>query len=210
MIQEKGKAVCRKGVRTLTQTGLVLPQTTVSMPQAHPGLQPNSALHLPQDPGQVPPPAWAWGWGAGTEEKSNELMFRVTEYALSLISGKSYSSPKDMTENLIAPCLEYAEKITDMKVTETFVLNALVSVDLAAWQLYSNVNGITSFDKIYKGERKQDLLASIPLITYGTSVDEVKKLAEGGTPLFKIKLGADPDGDGNPEKMLECVYTHNI
>ncbi len=137
------------------------------------------------------------------EEKSNEMMFRVTEYALSLITGKSFSSPKEMTESLIAPCIEYAERITDMKVTETFVLNALVSVDLAVWQLYSNLNGITSFDKIYKGQRKQDLLASIPLITYGTSVDEVKKLAEGGTPLFKIKLGADPDGDGDPEKMLD-------
>lgn len=137
------------------------------------------------------------------EEKSNEMMFRVTEYALSLLRGKSFESPKKMTESLIAPCLAYAEEVTGMKVTETFVLNALVSVDLAAWQLYSKLNNITSFDRIYRGKRKQDYLASIPLITYGTSLDEVKKLAEGGTPIFKIKLGADPDGDGDPEKMLE-------
>ena len=137
------------------------------------------------------------------EDLSNEMMFKVTKHALELIEGKSFNSPKEIIAYLFEPSLEYARSVTDMSVTDTFVLNALVSIDLAAWQLYSKTNGISNFDDIYSGRTKHDCLASIPLITYGTSVSEVMSLASAGTPLFKIKLGADPDGDCNLQKMLE-------
>ena len=69
------------------------------------------------------------------EDKSNELMFAVTEYAAGLTVGKEFSSPKEMIDLVFKPSYEYAKKITEMNVTETFVLNALVPLDMAMWQL---------------------------------------------------------------------------
>ena len=136
------------------------------------------------------------------EDKSNELMFAVTEYAAGLIMGKEFSSAEEIVDLVFADCLEYARKITELSVTETFVLNALVPLDMAAWQLFARVCGADSFDFVFKGEGACDRLANIPLITYNTPIEEVKRLATNGVCIFKIKLGCDPDGDGDPLKML--------
>lgn len=137
------------------------------------------------------------------EDKSNELMFAVTEYAAGLTVGKEFSSPKEMIDLVFAPSYEYAQKITEMKVTETFVLNALVPLDMAMWQLSARLRGEDEFDFIYGGYERCEKLANIPLITYGTPIEEVKRMADEGVCVFKIKLGYDPDGDGDLSKMLE-------
>ena len=137
------------------------------------------------------------------EDKSNELMFLITEFASKLIVGKEFSSAKEIIDCVFSDSLRYAEQITGMKVTETFVLNALVPLDMAAWQLFARIAGADSFDFIYRGDGKCEKLANIPLVTYGTSIEEIKKMAKQGVCIFKIKLGSDPDGDGDAEKMLE-------
>jgi L-alanine-DL-glutamate epimerase-like enolase superfamily enzyme len=90
-----------------------------------------------------------------------------------------------------------------MEVSETFVLNALVPLDLAIWSLYSRKMGYGNFDGILNAEKKCERLANIPLITYSARVEDALRMANDGTPIFKIKIGSDPDGDGDPEKMLE-------
>ena len=74
---------------------------------------------------------------------------------------------------------------------------------MAAWHLFARVRGEESFDFVFSGKGKATKLANIPLITYGCPVSEVKKMADAGVCIFKIKLGSDPCGDGDPEKMLE-------
>ena len=137
------------------------------------------------------------------EQKSNETMFRVTQYAVSLVAGKTFDSPYELIRQIFESCRTYAKEIVGLEVTDTFVLNALVPVDLAAWQLWAKEKGIQDFDEIYKGDTRQEKLVNIPLITYHTSVEEVKRLAQTGISIFKIKLGADPDGDSNYDKMLK-------
>ena len=137
------------------------------------------------------------------EDKSNKLMFDVTQHGANLISEKKFEHPSDIIHSIFEPCKEYAREITGMDVTDTFVLNSLVPVDFAAWHLWAQLNGITDFDSIYSGSAKCDKLANIPLITYSTLLEDVICMAEDGVCIFKIKLGADPDGDGDPEKMLE-------
>ena len=136
------------------------------------------------------------------EQEGNSLMFKVTDYALEMIKDKEFSSPKEIIDFVFEDCYEYAKKITDMKVTETFVLNALVPLDMAAWQLFARLGRADSFDFVYKGNEKCEKLANIPLITYGTSIDDVVKMANDGVCIFKIKLGSDPEGDGDLGKML--------
>ena len=104
------------------------------------------------------------------EEKSNRMMFAVTEYAVKMISGMDFSAPADAVNSVFGSCKAYAEEITGMKVTDTFVLNALVPLDFAMWHLWADINGISDFDMIYKGSGKCKKLANIPLITYSTSL----------------------------------------
>ena len=137
------------------------------------------------------------------EDESNRHMFAVTERAVELVRGKEFDTPQEVVASVFGECLEYARKITGMSVTETFVLNALVPLDFAAWQLFARAAGAHDFDYVFRGFDRHERLANIPLITYGVPTEEVRRMAEDGVCLFKIKLGADPDKDGDLDKMLE-------
>lgn len=137
------------------------------------------------------------------EDKSNELMFRVTQRAADLVQGKTFDTPHQLLDFVFDDCRRYAAAITGMSVTETFVLNALVPFDMAAWQLWARKTRADSFDPIFSGTQRCEKLANIPLITYGVPVEAVVQMAKEGTCLFKIKLGCDPDSDGDLQKMLQ-------
>ena len=137
------------------------------------------------------------------EDKSNEQMFRVTQYAAGLIKGKTFGAPQEILDFVFEDCCRFAAEVTGMNTTETFVLNALVPLDMAAWQLWARKTGADSFDAIFAGANHCEKLANIPLITYGVPVEDVVKMAKAGICLFKIKLGCDPDGDGDLDKMLQ-------
>ena len=137
------------------------------------------------------------------EDGGNELMLAVTRYAAGLAEGIELEHPCDVIDAVFSPSLAYARDICDMAVSETFVLNALVPLDLAVWSLYARKCGFESFDRVLSAEKRQERLANIPLITYSASVEDAVRMAKEGTPLFKIKIGSDPSGDGDPEKMLE-------
>ena len=136
------------------------------------------------------------------EDKSNKLMFSVTEYAVNYIKGGEFSDPHELLDMIFPKAYEFAKSLCGDKVTETFVLNALVPVDFASWMLYKKAQNFNSFDSIFKGVGKAEKLANIPLITYNTPVEQVKKMADEGTGIFKIKIGSDPDKDGDLKKML--------
>lgn len=137
------------------------------------------------------------------ENEGNRLMLSLTEFAAKSIEGKEFKGPVDIIDKIFDECYLYAKEITGLDVKKTFVLNALVPLDFAAWSLYSRLAGRMNFDDVYRGVCKNDKLVNIPLITYGTSIDEVIKMAKSGTSIFKVKIGADPEKDGDPEKMLE-------
>lgn len=136
------------------------------------------------------------------EDEGNRLMYSVTEYAVSRLVGRSFAEPCEAVSYLIPECREYIDGLIGESVSETFILNALVPVDFALWMLYAKKERVSTFDGIFKGSSKNFALANIPLITYNTPISEVVALAKAGTPIFKIKLGSDPDRDGDPEKML--------
>ena len=136
------------------------------------------------------------------EDESNRLMFAVTQRAVELVCNKNFDTPSEIVAFVFDKCLEYAREITGMSVTETFVLNALVPLDLAAWQLFARAAGARDFDYVFCGYEKHTRLANIPLITYGVPVEDVRKMAEDGVCLFKIKIGSDPEKDGDLDKML--------
>ena len=137
------------------------------------------------------------------EADSNAMMYRTTRYALSLLQGMEIQDPFEALDRLFLPVYSYAVKITNRpNLSKTFVLNALVPVDLALWQLWCREYD-KNFDAIWPATtQKQQVLANVPLITYGTSLKEVRYFAEQGTPLLKIKIGSDPNKNGSIRDML--------
>lgn len=140
----------------------------------------------------------------------NSIMLLLTEYAVNLLRGQTMTSPTEMLKDIFPAVHDYGKKITgNNDLRKTFVLNALVPVDMALWRLYAEQNKITFFDDLVPDEAKpylqgrQKQLASVPLITYGLSPVNVGSLAQSGMFFMKIKIGSDPEHDNDREKMLQ-------
>ena len=145
-----------------------------------------------------------------TESDSNGLMRDVTAYALQSIQGTSFDHPMSLLDEVLPIVHEHGRRITsnpDLRLT--FTLNSLVAVDNAAWQLHCAENGITNFDDMLPADARSVLtcrhaqVACIPLMAYGVALDRIVDAADQGYFLLKIKIGSDPDKDGDLDKMLE-------
>ena len=140
------------------------------------------------------------------EDKGNELMYKITQAALEMIKGKSFTDPISLQEEILPAVFEEAKKITQLpSLRKTFALNALVPVDNALWLLYAAEKGITQFDDLVPAafqpglSAKHNKVVSIPALGYGTSMETIKELADQGFFIMKIKIGAP----GTQEEMLE-------
>jgi len=141
-----------------------------------------------------------------SEAGGNALMYSITDYALHLLNNHSFQSPIELLDEILEEVYDYGKKITGKpELRKTFVLNALVGVDNAAWMLYAAENGITSFDEMIPGKYRPALshhhktVASIPLMAYSIPVSEIKQAADDGYFFMKIKIGQP----GSQLEMLE-------
>ena len=141
-----------------------------------------------------------------SESGSNSLMYNLTCRALQLIKDQPFDSPIQMTDAILDEVHEYGIKITrNPNLRKTFTLNALVSIDNAAWLLYAKQNNITSFDDLIPDTYKpglsyrHDKIASIPSVSYSTSESEIAKLGKEGYYFLKIKIGSP----GTQQEMLK-------
>ena len=140
-----------------------------------------------------------------SEAAGNELMLDLTRHALDVAKGGSFETPLELLDVLFPEVLEHGRRLSGMKgLRPTFALNALVAVDNAAWVLYARENGFGSLDAAvperWRGgiSARHPRCAMIPLVTYGTPLDEVRQLADEGAFFFKIKIGQP----GTQEEML--------
>ncbi|GBF72493.1 hypothetical protein PA598K_00748 [Paenibacillus sp. 598K] len=142
------------------------------------------------------------------EAAGNALMADLTSYALTLAGESSCETPIHLLEQLVPEALAYGRVRTGISdLRTTFALNALVAIDQAAWALYSRGRA-GGFDKLvpeayaHALAPPQSELAGIPVIGYGLSDEAIRHLLDEGYFLLKIKIGADPDQDGDLDKML--------
>jgi hypothetical protein len=145
-------------------------------------------------------------FAAHSESGGNALMFALTEHAMQLLKGRKFITPVDLLDSIFDEVYEYAKKITtNPNLRKTFVLNALVGVDNAAWLLFAAENSITDFDEMIPVQYRQALsthhnkVASIPLMAYNIPVNEIVTAVESGYFFMKIKIGQP----GTQEEMLE-------
>lgn len=142
-------------------------------------------------------------WG---ESVSNALMYNLTGRALQLVNGQPFKSPIEMVDSILEEVLKYGAKITNTPdLRSTFALNALVSVDNAAWLLYAKQHGITSFDELIPTKYQPGLsyqntrVIAVPSISYSTSEPEISQIGKDGNYVVKIKIGSP----GSQQEMLE-------
>lgn len=145
-----------------------------------------------------------------SEPAGNSLMFAMTEFALKQAESISFKTPVELLEKILPETYRYGKKITgrdDLRLT--FALNALVGIDAAAWILYARQNNFRNFDEMIPEKYRAALgwrhgkIACIPLMSYAVPLPEVIEHVDKGFFFLKVKIGSDPDRDGDPEKMLD-------
>jgi L-alanine-DL-glutamate epimerase-like enolase superfamily enzyme len=141
-----------------------------------------------------------------SESGGNAIMYTLTEKALQIINGQTFTSPVDLIDAIYPEVYDLGKKFTsNPNLRKTFALNALVGVDNAAWLLYAKENGITTFDEMIPSayrpafSSKHDNVAGIPLMAYSIPIEEIKAATEQGYFFMKIKIGQP----GTQEEMLE-------
>jgi L-alanine-DL-glutamate epimerase-like enolase superfamily enzyme len=153
------------------------------------------------------------------ESVGNSMMFLMTAYALQKARGCSFETPMDLLGELLPQVEEYGKKITGYSgLRQTFALNSLVAVDTASWLLYSRELVLDSFDQLIPEackaalSQRHNALANIPLMSYGVPVSTIQKAVEDGFFFLKIKIGSDPEHDGDQDKMLkwDCARLKEI
>lgn len=141
-----------------------------------------------------------------SESGGNALMYALSERALQLMKGNSFTNPLELLDDLLPEVLAFGKKITNNPdLRKTFALNALVCVDNAAWLLYAAENKINKFDDMIPDAYKPGLsyrhnkVASIPSFSVGTNVEKIKAAADDGYFIMKLKIGSA----GTQKEMLE-------
>jgi L-alanine-DL-glutamate epimerase-like enolase superfamily enzyme len=141
-----------------------------------------------------------------SESGGNSLMYAMTERAMQMINGQTFTSPVELLDSLYPEIYEYGKKVTGNPVLrKTFALNSLVATDNAAWILYARENGLTSFDELipeaYKPalSHRHNKVAGIPLMAYTIPIEEIKAATDQGYFFMKIKIGQP----GTQDEMLE-------
>ncbi|MCK5811351.1 MAG: hypothetical protein KAG94_00495 [Clostridiales bacterium] len=144
----------------------------------------------------------------------DKLMYDTTKFALSYLQTIEFEHPKQATRMLFEKCYEHVKITTKIDVKKTFILNALVAIDMALWLLYAKEKGVTSFTKLTGLEKKHNKVASIPLITYTTTTDEIREMLNNGQFFLKIKIGNNYEWDKQRimeiyqlTKEIDCPYT---
>jgi L-alanine-DL-glutamate epimerase-like enolase superfamily enzyme len=167
---------------------------------------------------------WSDGdvFGRFPETMGNSIMFLTTAFAMEMAKDVKWATPIELLDNILPQVYERSKLVADTPdLRLTFALNAMVATDNAAWLLYAQSQGISSFDELvpeaYRSglSVKHDKLVNIPLITYNVTPEAIGKMANDGFCFLKIKVGSDPDKDGDRAKMVEwdkqrLAEIHNI
>lgn len=140
-----------------------------------------------------------------SESGGNALMYALTEHALQLIKGQSFTNPVELIDEILEEIYQFGIRITaNPNLRKTFALNALVGVDNALWMIFAEENGIKNFDELIPAKYRTALsnhhkiVASIPLIAYSIPVSEIIQSVESGYFFLKMKIGQP----GTQEEML--------
>lgn len=143
------------------------------------------------------------------QDGGNELMHKLSAYAVDKLIGVDFKNPFEANDYLFSKCYKEVKRMTGRDdIRKTFVLNALVPIDMAFWLLWAKSKGISGYDEMtkdYSGylTSRHEKIAAIPLITYGVSHEEIEQLLNEGSFFLKVKIGKEPEWD---KKRVEEIW----
>lgn len=145
-------------------------------------------------------------FAAHSTNGGNALMYAMSERALQMLKGNTFSNPNALLDELLPEVYAYGKKITgNPDLRKTFALNSLVCVDNAAWLLYAAENNIKNFDDMIPAAYRPGLsyrhekVGSMPSFSVGADVKKIKAAADEGYFIMKLKTGSS----GTQREMLE-------
>lgn len=145
-------------------------------------------------------------FAAHSEAGGNALKYALTEKALQLVKQTPFTTPVNLLEKILPEAMRLGQIITgkpDLNPIFTYI--ALVSLDNAAWVLYAAENKFKNFDDMIPAPYRQalssrnDKIAIMYQVPYGMPMADLKKAAQEGYFVFKIKSGAP----GTQAEMLQ-------
>lgn len=141
-----------------------------------------------------------------SEAGGNALMYGLTDKALQLVKKTPFTTPVDLLDKILPEITIEGIRMTGKQdLNETFIYNALISIDNAAWLLYAAENNLKDFDAMIPEPYTQALsyhnekIAVMYSVPYGMPMEDVKEAVQQGYFIFKIKTGYP----GTQAEMLE-------
>jgi len=141
-----------------------------------------------------------------TETGGNVLMVAILERALVLArQAGEFDTPGQLLQGVLPEVEQYAREVTGVPdLSRTFVLNALVALDNAAWVLWSRRLSITDFDGMIPAQARASLVsrqrqvALAPAVGYNMPDAQIRSLLAAGAGVLKVKIGHP----GDEEEMV--------
>jgi len=141
-----------------------------------------------------------------TEMGGNALMVGTLERALQACLGFDWERPQDLLSAVRGVALDFAQVATRRgnDLQPTFVLNALVALDNAAWVLWARRHGTAQFDQWVPDSarsalgQRQPRVALTPAVGYNMPDTQILQLLDDGAAVLKVKIGAP----GNESEMV--------
>ena len=151
-------------------------------------------------------------FAAHSEAGGNALMYSLTDKSLQIIRETPFQNPIELIDTILPKVYSEGQKLTGKKeLNKIFALNALISVDNAAWLLYAAENNLKNFDAMIPAPYKKALsyrnekVAIIYLASYNLPIEELKKAVKQGYFVIKIKIGQA----GTQAEMLQKDMDEN-
>jgi L-alanine-DL-glutamate epimerase-like enolase superfamily enzyme len=145
-------------------------------------------------------------FSAHTETGGNALMVGTLERALQLSLTVDWEHPQQLLAAVRGAAQLFAQQATGRgtDLQPTFVLNALVALDNAAWVLWARRQGITDFSDWVPAAaaaalcHRQPRVALTPAVGYNMPEEQIRGLLADGAAILKVKLGHP----GEEEEMV--------
>lgn len=136
-----------------------------------------------------------------TEMGGNALMVGTLERALQACLHLKWERPPDLLSAVRGVAQDFAQAATGRGVDlqPTFVLNALVALDNAAWVLWARHHGHAQFDQWVPDSarsalgHRQPRIALTPAVGYNMPDTQIVELLADGAGVLKVKIGSPGD-----------------
>jgi L-alanine-DL-glutamate epimerase-like enolase superfamily enzyme len=145
-------------------------------------------------------------FAAHSEAGGNAMMYALAEKALQMVKKTPFTTPVELFDKILPSVMAEGKRITGKQdLNLNFIYNALVSVDNAAWLLYAAENNFKTFDALIPAPYRKALshhnekIAIMYQVPYGMPMDDLKRAAQQGYFVIKIKTGQP----GTQAEMLQ-------